>query len=200
MRRMTHVWLVILLVLFVAGCTQPTATPATPRPGTALPNPTVAQPTPAPTTTPQSAAPITGPKTTPTICRLNSTLVQDISVPDKTVLAPGTAFTKQWLLQNNSACAWPAQSQLVFTAGDRMSAPISVTVGALAPSGQVTVSVKMEAPLPPGTYQGYWRLRSGTESFGATIWVRIVVKTGPAPTLAAPQSPTKPTASPSGLG
>lgn len=109
--------------------------------------------------------------------------VADVTVPDGTVYAAGTAFTKTWRLRNTGSCTWTTSYKAVFVAGSQMSAPVSVNLPTTVYPGQtVDVSVSMVAPSTAGTYQGDWMLQnaSGT-NFGIgsyasrSFWVEIVV-------------------------
>ena len=153
---------------------SPTITPPLPPPPTGTPSLTPAQPT-------WTATPA------PTPCNV-AQFVKDVTVPDGTVFAPGTSFTKTWRLKNVGTCTWQNYS-LVFDHGDAMGGPASVPIPAVVPPGQeVDVSVQLTAPNTPGSYKGYWRLRDDKGAvFGLTtgnpFWVEIkVVNPSPTPT------------------
>jgi hypothetical protein len=131
----------------------------------------------APTTTPNPTATLT-----PTVKPCNrASFVTDVTIPDKTELMPGEAFTKTWRLRNNGSCTWTSGYQLVFKSGDRMSGPLSqqLTAGTVAPGGTLDISVDLAAPNSAGTYKGFWEFNSPEgETFGVStgaIWVEIVV-------------------------
>ncbi len=125
-------------------------------------------------------------------CTLNAEFVADITVPDNTLVQPGTAFRKTWRLRNNGTCAWPGGTKLVFVSGEAMGAPPSVLAPAAEAGAEAEVSVDFVAPTAPGTYKSTWQLESpdGTR-FGSLFYTQIVV---PAPTSEA--SPPPPTAAP----
>ena len=111
--------------------------------------------------------------------------LQDLTIPDGTLLAPGTAYTKIWELKNTGSCAWNSLYMLVFAnEGDLMGGAISqplITSGAVQPGETVKVSVELTAPINQGDYKGYWRLRNPTGSefgpAGKSFWVAIKVST-----------------------
>ncbi len=128
--------------------------------------------------------------------------VQDVTVPDGTEFAPGTPFTKTWRLINRGSCTWGPGFTLFFVRGARMDAPDQVPLPRVVPPGDmVDIQVHLRAPLEPGEYQNFWKLRSdkGTE-FGVgadaaqPIWVliRVVVTptATPSPTLGPSATPT----------
>ena len=134
---------------------------------TETPTPT---PTETPTLTPTPTATET-PEPSPTkeppteeACYDEATFIDDITIPDGTELEPDTPFTKTWRLLNEGTCTWTPNYKLIFVSGDQMSGPDSqqmVTVE-VPPGASIDVSVDLEAPSTPGTYQGYWGLRSAS--------------------------------------
>jgi uncharacterized repeat protein (TIGR01451 family) len=140
------------------------------------------------------------PTTPPSGCTDRATFIADVTVPDGTVFAPNTAFTKTWRLKNNGTCTWTTGYKLTWVSGDPMSAvyPVSLT-SSVAPGATVDVSANMVSPGANGTYQGNWMMQNasgvnfGLGSSGTGVfWVRIVVSggSGPTPTPPPPSSCT----------
>jgi len=109
---------------------------------------------------------------------------KDLTIPDGTVLKPGEPFTKTWQLRNTGTCAWNSGYSVVFLEGDSLGGPPSapLTGGTVPPGETVDVSVNLQAPQEPGTYQGYWMLRNPAgQVFGLgsladkNFWVKIQV-------------------------
>ena len=133
----------------VAAQTQYAPT-QTPLPPTAIPTST---PVPA-TNTPLPTA------TAVTYCDWVS-FVKDVTIPDGTVLTPGTTFTKTWRLRNRGTCTWSPDYMLVFTSGAQMGGTTAVRLpGYVGPGQTVDVSVPLVAPEESGKYVGYWMLRN----------------------------------------
>jgi hypothetical protein len=110
--------------------------------------------------------------------------IADVSVPDGTSYAPGTAFQKTWRLKNIGSCAWTTNDvSLVFDSGEKMGAPASSALSANVNPGQtVDITVTMTAPSTAGHYFGYYKLKSaagGVFGIGSTanrsFWVEINV-------------------------
>jgi len=111
--------------------------------------------------------------------------VQDVTIPDRSVLAPGTAFTKTWRIRNVGSCTWTTDYALVFVFGTQMGAvsPTNLpsSVAPVVPGATSDFSVNMVAPSTPGHYRSYWRFRnaagnqfgvgSGMITFFADIFV-----------------------------
>jgi len=83
----------------------------------------------------------------------------DVTIADDTVMEPGEAFTKIWRLENAGSCTWTLYYSAAFFYGDRMDAPSIVPFSQIVlPGSEVEIAVEMVAPLTPGTYQGNWKL------------------------------------------
>ena len=39
-------------------------------------------------------------------CTYRATFLADVTIPDNTVIPPGTSFVKTWKLRNDGNCAW----------------------------------------------------------------------------------------------
>jgi hypothetical protein len=110
----------------IAQVTLPVLPSATPtRPPSPTPTPTR---TPRPTATPAALPP----SATPTLLALESfptatceqmSVLEDVTVPDGSLMEPGEIFTKVWLVKNSGDCPWNAQFDLYFQSGERMQAP-----------------------------------------------------------------------------
>jgi len=113
-------------------------------------------------------------------------LIADVTYPDGTQVAPGTTFVKTWRLQNAGSCGWTSAYTVVFSGGDALGAPssLSLTTGTVAPGEKVDVSITMQAPDLVGKYRGNWKLRNASgEDFGIgpnnkPFWVQINVAAG----------------------
>jgi hypothetical protein len=103
--------------------------------------------------------------------------VKDVTIPDGTVLAPGAAFTKTWRLQNAGTSTWTTSYSLAFVSGEQMGAITSVPVDQSVPPGQqIDISVKLVAPVNPGTYQGYWKMKNASgQFFNDAVYVLLAV-------------------------
>jgi hypothetical protein len=117
----------------------------------------------------------------PLTCVNNSVFVADVTVPDKTVLAPGQAFTKIWRVKNTGTCTWGTDEELVFVRGEPMTKTTTIAIPAAAPGATVDLSIAMTAPAAPGIHIADWRMRNkGGFIFGTTLNVAINIP-GPTP-------------------
>ena len=112
--------------------------------------------------------------------------VADVTIPDGTNFAPGTAFTKTWRLKNIGTCSWTtADVSLIYDSGQNMGASTSYALPAattVAPGQTWDFTVPMTAPSAAGHYFGYYKFKSasgGVFGIGSTanktFWVEINV-------------------------
>lgn len=96
-------------------------------------------------------------------CTYRAAYVADITVPDHSILAPGTSFNKVWRVRNTGTCAWGpsyALDTVVNVGGTLLGAPPSVPIPTVVlPGGTVDISVPMVAPSLAGRYLSEWKLR-----------------------------------------
>jgi hypothetical protein len=110
--------------------------------------------------------------------------IADVTIPDGTSFAPGTAFKKTWRIKNIGTCAWKTGDvSLIFDSGEKMGAPASLALPTTVNPGQtVDITVDMTAPSAAGRYFGYYKFKSasgGVFGIGSTanksFWVEIQV-------------------------
>jgi hypothetical protein len=149
-----------------------------PLPSTETPLPTETEVGPSPTSSEEG-------------CIDKAAFVTDVSIPDDTPIDAGDGFTKTWRIRNEGTCTWTSSYSLVFSHGDLMGGPsVQPLAGAVPPGAIVDLSVNLHAPISPGVYQGFWKLRNNAGVlFGVgpggdvAIWVKIKVLATPTPTL-----------------
>jgi len=134
----------------------------------------VVTPQPLPTTTPQ-------PTPVPAECLHNAQWVASSTDKNSSpVLSPGQPFTKVWRMRNNGSCTWKSGYSMAYSYGNVAAAqmggqPILVTRD-VKPGETYDFEVILVAPAVPGTYQGFWNVRSSINiAFGETAWVNITV-------------------------
>ena len=159
--------------------TRPTSIPtAIPTAAAAPQYPVYQIPTAVPTAVPNYAQQVN------TVCE-RVRFIDDVTIPDDTVMKPGQTFRKVWRIQNGGSCACNSGYQLIYTGGDSMGTNYGVNLsGPVNPGDTVDVSIDLTAPYAYGTYQSNWKLRSPSGNvFGTSnsendaIWVKIVVGT-----------------------
>lgn len=111
----------------------------------------------------------------------NSAYVADVGTPDGTVLKPGEAFVKGWLIMNTGTCNWTAGYSLQRTVGNtNFNAPIftiQLPKDFVIPGMITEISMHMTAPKEPGKYEAFYQMYSDLSvPFGTGLSVSIEVR------------------------
>lgn len=168
-----------LFVLLLAACSRtPPSAPAT----FSLPHST-----PGPAT--ETPALLQSPEPTSPPCINGAVYLEDLTVPDGSIVAPGAEVDKRWSVQNSGTCEWGSDYRLVHVGGDGLAGPDETALFP-APAGATAVwQVLLQAPAEPGEYTSRWQARAPDGSlFGDEVFVVVVVQAG-APEATATSSP-----------
>jgi hypothetical protein len=168
---------VSLAFLLIAAC-APTPTPPLfipPRAATPT-RPLVQGNTPViPTDTPQPIV-TSSPTATPP-CTDGVAFVEDVTIPDGTVISPGASIDKQWLVQNNGTCNWDSRYRLRFVGGLEMGAAAEQALFPARAGSQATIRIVFTAPSEPGAYTTAWQaIDPNGEPFGDPVFMEIIVQ------------------------
>jgi hypothetical protein len=109
---------------------------------------------------------------------LAAEFVQDVNIPDGSVVVPGT-IVKQWRLKNTGAARWPEGSKIIFLRGARelLSEREEFEVPLAEPGQSVEAAVPIIIPQKAGRYSAYFQLADKERTvFGHRFWVEFVVK------------------------
>jgi hypothetical protein len=120
-----------------------------------------------------AAAPLEGRPLLPdaVTCTYRATFLADVTIPDNTIIPPGTNFVKTWKLRNDGNCAWgpgTTVDSMIFVGGTPMGnvGPVPLTMQ-VAPGQSANLSVTLTAPTATGTYRSDWKLhRTNGAVFG----------------------------------
>jgi hypothetical protein len=116
--------------------------------------------------------------------------IEDATIPDGTVVAPGEAIVKKWKLRNDGTCNWTTDYQVVYVSGnENYTSPLTGEVDAnipevTVPTGITTVGINLVAPKAEGSYTYNFKLQSadgkqfGIGVAGAPFTMVIKVKKG----------------------
>jgi len=139
-----------------AGFIEPTFTdsPSKPEEATASPAPTIAP-----------------------SCISNLLYLEDLTVPDGTVVTPGEQLDKRWLVENNGSCNWDVQYSLVLIGGPQLDAPREQALYPARSGTQVMIQINFTAPEEPGPYRSAWQAQDPEGNlFGDPIYIDILVQ------------------------
>ena len=105
----------------------------------------------------------------------DSIYVNDVTIPDNSVIVAGSQFVKTWRARNIGERTWKAGCTLVHHANELLDG-IGHPVPAISPGAEGDLSVTFRAPGIPGIYRGDWMLADPTgQPFGDFFFVLIQV-------------------------
>lgn len=167
-------FLIFLISLFASGCgalsrdeTTGIYLPPTPAGGVRL------LPTPTPTSLPPQ---VTTLPPTPS-CTYNLRYLEDLTIPDSSIVTPGERLDKRWSVENNGSCNWDEGYRLKLTAGPDLGASKEQALYPARSGTQATIRIVFTAPSEPGTYRSAWQAYSPTgQAFGDPIFIEIQVR------------------------
>lgn len=175
-------WILAAVLCLSACAPVPIATPFIPPNAGTLPGATTApspttetdQPEPVPLPSPSvTALPLTPPVEN---CINNLVFVQDITVPDGSLIQPGGTVEKAWLVTNSGTCDWGPEHRMKLTGGDTFNSPTELALYPARAGTQAILRIVFNAPLLPGTYEATWQAFApdGTQ-FGDPFYLQILV-------------------------
>ena len=175
-------WLVRGLALlawgWLAGCSG--SFPGGRSPAPFIP-PTLAQDVTAPalaehTPTPTSLPDIPRPTATPACTNILSFL-EDVTIPDGTVAAPGSMLDKRWRVENTGTCNWDETYRLKLVSGPEMGVATEQALYPARSGTQVEIRIVFQAPQEAGLYRSAWQAYSPKgDPFGDPFYIEIVVE------------------------
>jgi hypothetical protein len=105
------------------------------------------------------------------------TFINDVTIPDLSIVAPGITLEKQWLVQNSGSCNWDNRYRLRMVDGNVLGASPEQALYPARAEMQVTLRVVFIAPPDPGDYFSEWQAyNSQGIPFGQTFFIKIIVQ------------------------
>jgi hypothetical protein len=161
---------IVLAGLFLTSCGAGTPSPqvATLFPS---PNPTLEQPA-ATSIVILPAVPTSTP-----ICTDNLTFISDLTIPDGTVVTPGSILDKQWRIQNSGDCNWDAGYHLRLISGTPLGASPDQALYPARAGTQATERILFTAPQEAGEYVSEWQAYDENGiAFGESFYIKVEVQ------------------------
>ncbi len=127
---------------------------------------------------------------TPSICLNNAFFLEDLSIPDGTVVLPGQSLDKRWSVLNSGTCDWGPGYHLVRIGDDPLDGKDEIALYPARAGATAIWQVILNAPLEPGDYLSRWQARTPEGSlFGDEVFLFVSVRE-PTPTPRSEPSPT----------
>jgi hypothetical protein len=117
------------------------------------------------------------PFTPPATCISGLTFINDVTIPDFSIVAAGTSLDKQWLVQNSGSCNWDSHYRVRLIAGDGLGASPEQALFPARSGTQATLRMIFTAPMVPSQYLSEWQAFDPQGvPFGDTFFIKIIVQ------------------------
>ena len=118
------------------------------------------------------------PVTLPTpSCTNNLTFLEDLSIPDGTVVFSGETLDKRWQVNNSGTCNWDDRYRLKRIAGPDLGLPPEQSLFPARSDSEAAIRLVFTAPEETGSQRSAWQAFSPEgESFGDPIFIDVNVQ------------------------
>lgn len=166
--------LVLTVLIILQGCTfsHPQRVPP---PATDVP--LFLPPTSAPLRTDFSPSPELFQPTPNLPCVDSLTFINDLTIPDGSVIQAGASIDKRWEVENSGTCNWESGYFLRLIAGDELGAGSKLALTPARSGTRTVIRILFQAPAELGTYRSAWQAHNPQgQAFGDPIFIEIVVE------------------------
>lgn len=109
-------------------------------------------------------------------CVNNLSFLDDLTIPDGTMVTSGIVLDKRWRVSNSGTCNWDEGYRIGLIAGLDLGAPLEQALYPARSGTQADIGILYTAPAEPGTYRSAWQAFSPQgEPFGDPFFIEIVV-------------------------
>jgi hypothetical protein len=128
------------------------------------------------TPTPNATPTFTPSPTDEAPCENGLAFIDDVTIPDDTVVAPAQEFEKVWLLENSGTCNWEMDYSLRLVDGLAMGASSIIALRPTVSGKQVEISITFFAPTDAGRAFSKWQAHDPEGNpFGDEFFVQVIV-------------------------
>jgi len=111
------------------------------------------------------------------VCIDNLSFVDDATIPDGTIVSPGSTLDKQWLVQNSGTCNWDGRYRLRFVSGDLLGALSEYSLYPARSGTQANLRISFIAPQEAGIYVSEWQAFNAQGiPFGDAFFIKFEVQ------------------------
>jgi hypothetical protein len=110
-------------------------------------------------------------------CTDNLSYVEDISIPDGSIVAPGEQIEKIWKVENSGTCGWDSRYRLRLDSGEELGALPEQALFPARAGTQLEIHLLFTAPQEAGYHRSAWQAYGPDGNpFGDQIYMDIVVQ------------------------
>ena len=103
--------------------------------------------------------------------------LDDVTIPDYSIVTPGSTLDKQWLVQNSGSCNWDSRYRLRWVGGNALGASPEQALYPARAGMQATLRIVFTAPLGAGEYFSEWQAFDAKGiPFGESFLIKIIVE------------------------
>jgi len=169
--------LLLAVIAFALAACAPTARPGSPGEGE-TPYMPIALPAGATSSPAGPTAESAASRPTPTVtCQDGLAFLNDLTIPDGTMVGPDSTMEKRWEVENSGTCNWNENYRLRLIAGPEMDAQKEQALFPARSGSRATIRIQFKAPTEPGYYRSAWQaFNDKGEAFGDPFFIDIVVE------------------------
>ncbi len=129
--------------------------------------------TPAPTAEPTATR---GPATPTPPCVDNLQFLEDVTIPDGTVVQVGQVLDKRWRVENAGTCNWDSQYRIQLISGSPMGAATEQALFPARSGTEIEIQIQFVVPDESGLLRSAWQaFNPQDEPFGDPVFIEISV-------------------------
>ena len=130
------------------------------------------------TTASVTPRPIKTPATPTPACTYNLQFIEDLTIPDGTVISPGAIMDKRWQVENTGTCNWGEDLRLRLISGQELGATSEQALYPARSGTVATIRIIFNAHDIAGAYHSAWQaVNPRGELFGDPIYIDFIVET-----------------------
>lgn len=116
-------------------------------------------------------------------CEDDLTFVEDITVPDDSVYAPGDIIEKVWLVENSGTCNWDEDYSVRLIEGPPMGAERRQALFPARSGSEAQITILFTAPNREGQIISKWQaFNPEGEPFGQIFFIQVIINPEATPT------------------
>jgi len=109
-------------------------------------------------------------------CQPQLRYLEDLTIPDGSLVQPGEVLDKRWAVENAGNCNWDAAYSLRLIAGPPLGAPERQPLYPARAGASAVIRILFTAPQESGAYRSAWQAFDPQEQpFGDPIFIEIRV-------------------------
>lgn len=110
-------------------------------------------------------------------CENDARFLEDLTIPDYSIVVPAEILDKRWAVQNSGSCDWNQDYRLVRLGQDAFEGPRFLALYPARAGTSAVWQVRLLAPEEPGSYVSQWQAQSPNGTlFGEVVYILVNVE------------------------